>query len=293
MEQLRALFTAGPGRGVSAQTAFTNRLDEVEAFRRAVAHLVDMSAGGDGRVSPVLDIGAARTHVLVYYGIGGIGKTTLSRELERRLVDGDGLDVPERRVGIRVDVGEAGDFDLETFVLRLRAGLGELAPRWPAFDMAFSLYWERAHPGQPLAEFVGRNTLLDRHATKVGLSAQIEETLTDLLKDVGTVWAPVKIGQRVLGVTYERARRAITEKRLLADCPFFAALAEAEANSETLSFLPSLLGWDLDQLRQKRLGRARPTVPDSPSWPSSSTKGSATTSKSSRRTPPPRSGRQT
>lgn len=255
MEPLRALFTAGPGRGFSAQAAFTNRVDEVEAFRRAVTHSID--SPGDGRLSPVVEIGAPRTNVLVYYGIGGIGKTTLSRELERRLVEGVGLDaVPERRAAIRVDVGEAGDFDLETFVLRLRAGLGELAPRWRAFDLVFGLYWERAHPGQPLAEFIGRNTLLERHAARVGLGEQIEETLTDLAKEIGMVWAPVKIGQRVLGVTYDRVRRAITEKRLLADCPFFEALADAEANAETLAFLPSLLAWDLEQL-----GRKRPALP--------------------------------
>jgi len=141
------MFIAGPGRGFSAQAGFADRVDEVESFRRAVGHVLRGPEGG--RLSPVVEVSAPRTHVLVYYGIGGIGKTTLSRELERRVVARGFDGVPERRAAVRVDVGESGDFDLETFVLRLRAGVGELSPRWAAFDLAFGLWWERAHPGQP------------------------------------------------------------------------------------------------------------------------------------------------
>jgi len=107
-------------------------------------------------------------------------------------------------------------------------------------------------PGSPLAEFIGRNRLLRRHAARVGLSEQVEETLGDLLKEVGGVWAPVKIGQRVLSTAYERVRRAVTERRLLADCPFFETLADAEADTETLSYLPSLLAWDLERLQRRQ-----------------------------------------
>jgi hypothetical protein len=36
MDELRAMFIAGPGAGLSAPRAFTNRIGEVEAFRRSV-----------------------------------------------------------------------------------------------------------------------------------------------------------------------------------------------------------------------------------------------------------------
>jgi len=53
-------------------------------------------------------------------------------------------------VAIRVDFEDPASVHLESFMLWLRAGLGMLRAKWPAFDLAFSVYWERAHPGEPL-----------------------------------------------------------------------------------------------------------------------------------------------
>ncbi len=61
-----------------------------------------------------------RRNVLVYYGVGGIGKTTLSAELERRFLGENG----RSRAVTRVDFAESASHDVESYVLRLRAGLG-------------------------------------------------------------------------------------------------------------------------------------------------------------------------
>lgn len=243
--ELRVLFTSGPGTGLSAQEVFTNRGQELEAFQQS------LSAYAQSRrsiPSPVTEMGIPRTNVLVYYGLGGIGKTTLSRQLEQRFVSEESEELG-RRASIRVDFGEGGGFDLETFILRLRAGLALLSARWQAFDIALSVYWERAHPGEPLREFLEGNSLLHRVSQRVGLADQIEETVVSLIGELGASWAPIHISRRVANFLYERISRAVAERRLLADCPFFKPLIEAEGSEETLSYLPSLLAWDLEELQ--------------------------------------------
>src|SRR6266487_5205115 len=79
---LRAAFTLAPESRVSAQQVFTDRTSEVSAFDAALKTLESTLAAAD--ISPVTDRRMPRKNVLVYYGVGGIGKTTLSEELERR-----------------------------------------------------------------------------------------------------------------------------------------------------------------------------------------------------------------
>src|SRR5262249_16709230 len=111
MDQLRVMFVVGPDSGFMAQEIFTDRMTEFEAFTRAVDSVVTFTSAADRSIDPRLP----RRNVLVYYGIGGIGKTALSRQLERRIVEAaiDGL--PRARATVRVDFGEAGDFDIWSY----------------------------------------------------------------------------------------------------------------------------------------------------------------------------------
>ncbi|MET7899820.1 hypothetical protein [Streptomyces mirabilis] len=69
-------------RGLTAQEAFTNRQAQWEAVAAALTeHLHAVAAPS----FDVEDLESPRTNVLVFHGIGGVGKTTLSRKVEAAL----------------------------------------------------------------------------------------------------------------------------------------------------------------------------------------------------------------
>jgi hypothetical protein len=153
---LRAAFTLGLQSTLAAQRVFTDRVTEIAAFDASLESLQRSLSVAE--LSPVIDRNMPRANVLVYFGVGGIGKTTLSQELENRFTSHN-QDAPEQaRATVRFDFSETATFDLESYILRLRAGLGHLARSWPAFDIAFGVYWERAHPGEPLHEFINQDS---------------------------------------------------------------------------------------------------------------------------------------
>jgi hypothetical protein len=251
---LRAAFMSGLDSPVTAQQVFADRADETSAFHVAISNLeqeLDRAA-----VSPVVDRTQGRRNILSYYGVGGIGKTTLSHELERRLMADAAAEKRTDVAAIRIDVVDDTATDMESLLLRLRAGLGRLGKWWFAFDLALSCYWARAHPGEALQEFLDRSPTLHRVATNVGLGEQITSNVEFFVpSDVGGL--PGLAQRAGLGI-YRAVRDRVREGKLLADCDMLGELIDAEADYETLSFLPYLLAWDLERLPRRR-GR-RPTV---------------------------------
>ncbi|MGH3866844.1 MAG: hypothetical protein ACRDQ4_12025 [Pseudonocardiaceae bacterium] len=241
---LRAAFTLGLQSALAAQQVFTDRVTEIAAFDASLESLQRSLSAAD--LSPVIDRSIPRMNVLVYFGVGGIGKTALSQELEHRFTGHD-QGAPERtRAAIRFDFAETAAFDIESYVLRLRAGLGHLARSWPAFDIAFGIYWERAHPGEPLHEFINHDSVLRRVARSVGLSEQIAATLVD----IAGVALPgaAKATQAMGGLLYGQAKKAVARHRILSKCELLGDLLDADADFETLSYFPYLLAWELDRL---------------------------------------------
>lgn len=244
MSNLRSAFALGLGSSVAAQQVFTNRVTEVAAFE---AGLVNLAATLESStMSPVTDRLVPRTNVLAYFGVGGIGKSTLSGELRRRFTE----DAKQLRAAAHVDFAEPGSIDLEAYVLRLRASLGHLAHRWPAFDLAFSVYWERTHPGEPLHEFVTRNSSLRRLAKAVGLSDQIASTVASVM--IESLPSVAGTTRRIAGLLYSHARKAIERHHVLRRCELLTELIEAEPGLDSLSYFPYLLAWDLEQAGEPR-----------------------------------------
>jgi tetratricopeptide (TPR) repeat protein len=90
----------------------------------------------------------------------------------------------------------------------------------------------------------------------VGLGEQITSNVEFFVpSDVGGL--PGLAQRAGLGI-YRAVRDRVREGKLLADCDMLGELIDAEADYETLSFLPYLLAWDLERLPRRR-GR-RPTV---------------------------------
>ncbi len=141
--------------------------------------------------------------VLVYYGVGGIGKTSLLHELRRWLRDG-APDVAQARLDLRD--GEARI--PASALVRLR---GALRDGWgvpfPTFDIAFATYWKLANPHLPLArselrfmeegELAGEIIGVLEDVPVVGLVAKIPSVLHRVGHSAREWWT--RLGQAQLG----------------------------------------------------------------------------------------------
>ncbi|MFJ9380334.1 ATP/GTP-binding protein [Streptomyces sp. NPDC101455] len=247
---LRALFSTND-RGLTAQEAFTNRESQWDAVTAALTeHLGTVNAPS----FDVEDLETPRTNVLVFHGVGGVGKTTLSRKVEGALADGEHLPAQWSRPGwsgvrilpVRIDLARSAGSDFERIVLSIRLALAELGRPLPAFDLALRRYWEANHPGEPLEDYLRRSGLVSRLGQ--ALPQQMQSALADAAQTLmlpGTIGAVV--GQ-VTGALVGALREQRQTVRALAGCARFADLLEAEPDLDALSYYPHLLAWELSRL---------------------------------------------
>ncbi|WP_432197110.1 ATP/GTP-binding protein [Streptomyces sp. bgisy027] len=255
---LRALFSTND-RSVQADEAFTNRAAQWETVAAALtAHLQHLG-------SPAFDaedLEAPRTNVLVFHGVGGIGKTTLSRTLEAALADAgrrpSQWGAPgwpaDRILPVRIDLARSAGTDFEQIVLTIRAALTRIGRPLPAFDLALRRYWEANHPGEPLEEYLRRAGLGSRFGQ--ALPQQMQSALADVAQALmlpGTIGSAVgALTGTLVGALRERRQTV----RALAGCERLADLLEAEPDLDALSYYPHLLAWEL-----ARLPESKQTVP--------------------------------
>ncbi|MFC9916652.1 ATP/GTP-binding protein [Streptomyces sp. NPDC127197] len=234
-----------------ADEAFTNRASQWETVAAALTeHLQHISAPGFGAE----DLEAPRNHVLVFHGVGGIGKTTLSRMLEAALTDagrrpsqwGEPGWPADRILPVRIDLARSAGTDFEQIVLTIRAALTRIGRPLPAFDLALRRYWEANHPGEPLEEYLRRAGLGSRFGQ--ALPQQVQSALADVAQALmlpGTIGSAVGQVAGALVCALRERRRTV---RALAGCERLADLLEAEPDLDALSFYPHLLAWELARL---------------------------------------------
>jgi hypothetical protein len=229
---LRALFGSND-RSLAVDEAFTNRQAQWEVFLAALADHLRRTAIPEFDVE---DFEAPRNNVLVFYGVGGIGKTTLSRRIEAALSGEEQRPAVwaaptwpgERRriVPVRVDLARSAGVDFERVVLAVRSGLAGIGRPLPAFDLALRRYWEHTHPGEPLEEYLRRGGLAARFGR--ALPQQLQSAAADVAQALllpGTVGSAV--GQ-VTGALVRALRERRQSVRALAGCARLADLLEAE-----------------------------------------------------------------
>lgn len=247
---LRALFSTND-RSVHAGEAFTNRSSQWEAVAAALTeHLHHIS-------TPAFDpedLESPRNHVLVFHGVGGIGKTTLSRMLEAALADagrrpsqwGEPGWPADRILPVRIDLARSASMDFEQIVLTIRAALTRTGRPLPAFDLALRRYWDANHPGESLEEYLRRAGLSARFGQS--LPQQMQSALADVAQALmlpGTIGSVVgQVTGALVGALRERRQTV----RALAGCARLADLLEAEPDVDSLSFYPHLLAWELARL---------------------------------------------
>ncbi|WP_329560097.1 ATP/GTP-binding protein [Streptomyces uncialis] len=244
---LRALFSTNDHTLGTAE-AFTNRQAQWEF---AVAALAEHLRHVDNPAFDPEDLEAARDNVVVFHGIGGIGKSTLSRKFEASLADPGQRPsqwvAPEwsqaRILPVRVDLARSASPDFEKVVLSVRLALAAAGRPLPAFDLALRRYWEHQHPGDPLEDFLNRGGLTARFGK--ALPQQMQSALADVAQALllpGTVGSAVgQVTGALVGALRERRQTV----RALAGCVRLADLLESEPDLESLSYYPHLLAWEL------------------------------------------------
>jgi hypothetical protein len=249
-KDLRVLFSTNAA-SLDAEQTFVNREGEREAFQRAFA--AHGTAVDSGSCDPE-DVVVPRRNVIVYYGVGGIGKTTLSRQLEAWL-GGVGTDLPSgwpahdgggvRTVTARLELSREAGLDVETMLLCLRASLAGLGKPMLAFDVVFSRYWAQTHPSEQFSDYLRRNTLFSRMATAMNLPDQLANALADVGGHLGNINTAASVlsltGRSLVSFLRDRSNR----RHVLASCPRVADLLEAGADSDAVSYYPYLLAWDI------------------------------------------------
>ncbi|MEV7684051.1 ATP/GTP-binding protein [Streptomyces sp. NPDC088341] len=249
MRDLRALFSSNDPT-LGADEAFTNRQSQWETAAAALAGHLRHTAGPGFDVE---DLEAPRRNLLVFHGVGGIGKSTLSRTLEAALAGQRPAQWGEAAwpgspeiVPVRIDLARSAGTDFERVVLTIRLALTGLGRPLPAFDIALRRYWEHQHPGEPLEEYLRRGGLASRFGQ--ALPQQMQSVLGDLAQ---ALLLPGTVGS-VLGEVTGSLVRALRERRqsvrALAGCTRLADLLQAEPDLDALSYYPHLLAWELAQL---------------------------------------------
>lgn len=252
---LRALFRSND-RGLRAVDYFADRHGEWTA----VSQSLERYAGRGDTAFDVADLESPRRNVLVFYGVGGIGKSMLSRRVAEHLADPEhsGVDwpPPASDIGpvlpVRLDLARDSGCDFESLILALRLAAAELGQPMPTFDLAFLRYWERHHPGDPIEQYVSRRTRFSRFNGSRIISGQMQSALADAAQAIalpGTAGALVGQG---LGALVRALRQRKHQVRSLAECRRLADLLEAEPDLETLSYYAHLLAWDLSKVPAKR-----------------------------------------
>ncbi|MET9954453.1 ATP/GTP-binding protein [Streptomyces sp. NPDC006339] len=252
MTDLRALFSSNDP--IDASEAFTNRERQWELVATAVAeHLRRTTASG---FDPA-DLEAPRTNVIVFHGVGGVGKTTLQRQLEAALGGtrpaqwGEQIWAGPKILPVRIDLSRSAGTTFEDVVLTIRAALATAVARpLPAFDLALRRYWEAQHPGDPLDAYLERGGLASRFGK--ALPQQTQAALSDVAQALLLPGAVGSAVGQVTGALVGALRERRQTVRALAACARLAPLLETEPSLEALSFYPHLLAFELHRLPEEK-----------------------------------------
>ncbi|MEU5216847.1 ATP/GTP-binding protein [Streptomyces sp. NPDC020807] len=233
---------------------FTNRQDERHSFDSALTRYLSLI--DDSLIDPQ-DLTSPRRNVLTYYGVGGVGKSALSRQLEHRCIGtvGAPTEWPDSTVDadrlhtVRIDMSRENGLDFETVMLLIRSSLCSTGQAMVAFDLAFARYWEIAHPNQPIESHIQQQGSLRASSNVRRLPDQLRGALAEAVSSLGVPGLSTLADGSIEIVRALRDRSR--QRSALARCIRLPHLLEAEADLESLSYFPHLLAWDLHELQRR------------------------------------------
>ena len=236
-----------------AADLFTDRVPEAVAFRQSIIaqrRYLDSDAPSEG---------SSARNVLVYHGVGGIGKTTLSTRLQAwvsgTLEEPHEWGLPPGPVGAtaRMDLHSSqGNFDVAGAVVALRRELSDVKPKWPAFDWAFATWWASAHPDEPLPEA--------GDSRDKGLASAIADTVGGVLKELGAMSLAVDLGfraARLAAQKFTQMRDRHLSIKIVEDEEWFRDLLQrcadipttSDPHPELLLEVAEVLSMEMDQVQ--------------------------------------------
>jgi hypothetical protein len=86
--------------------------------------------------------------ILVFYGVGGIGKTSLRKELSRQIEE-EKKDIVWATIDL--DIPTYRNQETALFILRNALSL-KYKIHFSSFDLAYTLYWQKIHPQTPMTK---------------------------------------------------------------------------------------------------------------------------------------------
>lgn len=223
---------------MQARPVFTNRVDETAAFAAFTSAHREWAATIDP-VSPDYP----RRNVLDFYGFGGIGKSTLLRRLHNSAGGTDG----QPAAALLVDFQEPTSFSAEDLVLRLRVAAGQLGHPCSAFDLALAFYWSIVHPGTPLETYTRNNSALHRASEKIGLTNEMQKVLTEVAATVTSASGMATAGSHLIQLVAKKLREGRRHRHAIENCPILPMFLDPDSAAESLTYMPALLAWDLQQ----------------------------------------------
>src|SRR6266511_2526454 len=235
-------FTFGPETPFQAHEVFTDREQYIAAYSERVRTHRERSWSD----AELTNFQRSAHNIMAVVGEGGIGKSALLRHLARLTQDGKLSGLPKHRAVALIDFADPDNQSFEAVLWRVRAAVGRLARSWPAFDIAFALYWERK--GGTMADLARWSAHSGHNRELSGLGQQIVETAGDLL-DVGGL---AGIGYRLASLATRGTARTARVRRLKREAPTFQVLIAERDAGRMLGYLPALLGYDLEQIRRKK-----------------------------------------
>jgi hypothetical protein len=226
----------GEVRPIAAQDLFVNREAELHAFRAAyeAVHHPPIK-------KPVVDVRGPRENVIVYYGMGGMGKSRLARRCASTMQGSQGA------IAAHMDMRDGSFLDPETFVLALRGAVARGGVSARAFDLGLAAYWATKHPGEDMPEFIRQSRGLRSVAGSAELHEQLAETIDSLLGIVTVAGATLRLGRKLVSALGTH----VETKKLLASCPRLPEMLASEDPDHLRLYLPYLLAWDLDRKGRK------------------------------------------
>lgn len=242
---------------LEARIVFVDRVSEQQAFDQAVVSHCDSTRRPEFDSQ---DVVTSRRNVLVFYGVGGVGKTSLSRELERRHSSRDMSAVTDwpawhkdfkRSVTARIDLASEAGLDLERILVSLRVAMGGLGRPMNAFDIALGRYWEQVHPNESIAEYVRSDSRMARIADALKVPEQITDGLKDVAIAMGGSSAMASAATQIAVMITGGVRHKLAKRHAVLGCRRLAPLLDSEPDLESLSYYPHLLSWDLAQAAAK------------------------------------------
>ncbi|MDO2378384.1 hypothetical protein Q2298_08460 [Rhodococcus electrodiphilus] len=192
----------------------------------------------------------AAKNILVYYGVGGIGKTTLSERLEK-WSNGDLLTTdpwgPPPPTSItatcRIDLHRTqGRVDMVAALVSLRRAFGKVKKRWPAFDFAFAAYWSAIKPGEPLPGSGTNDSIV---------AEGIADSISGIFSEIGIPGAGITT--RTIRMAVNDIRSRVARRRLFERYEGFEELLDRcsdlptpdDPHPEIIGDIASLLDTDL------------------------------------------------